>query len=324
MEEVFLQTLLILDSTVRLATPLILAAMAGIFCERVGIIDIGLEGKMLGGAFVAGAVAALLGNPWIALLCAMMFSMALSMVHAVASVTFNGNQVISGMALNITVAGLGPTLAQAWFSQGGRTPILESEARFRDITFPFAEEIGQIPVIGPIYEVLLSGHNILVYLSFIAVALTAYVLYETRFGLRIRAAGENPAAVETAGIAVQRLRYQSLMVTGLLTGMAGTYLAIAHSASFIRDMSAGRGYLALAAMIFGKWKPVPTMMACFLFAFADAIQVRLQGKELPYIGEIPVQAIQSLPYILTVLLLAGFVGKAVAPKALGMPYIKER
>ena len=154
--------------------------------------------------------------------------------------------------------------------------------------------------------------------------LVAWVVYRTRFGLRLRAVGENPAAVDTAGISVAGMRYRALMVTGVLTGIAGAYLSIAQNAGFIRDMSAGKGYLALAALIFGKWRPVPALLACLLFAFTDAAQARLQGVPLPGIGQVPVQLIQSLPYLLTILLLAGFVGSAVAPKAIGVPYVKER
>jgi simple sugar transport system permease protein len=246
------------------------------------------------------------------------------MVHGFACITHRGNQVVSGMALNIAVAGLGPTLAAAWFGQAGRTPLLGEEARFTPIALPFTEELSGVPVLGPIYAELISGHNLLVYVAAAAVPLVAWVVYRTRFGLRLRAVGENPSAVDTAGISVTAMRYQALIVTGVLCGVAGAYLSTAHNASFIRDMTAGRGYLALAALIFGKWRPVPALFACLLFAFTDAVQIRLQGTPLPLIGTVPTQAIQALPYLLTVLLLAGFVGRAVAPKAIGTPYVKER
>ncbi|WGF90652.1 ABC transporter permease [Marinivivus vitaminiproducens] len=312
------------DSTIRLATPLILAALAGLFAERSGVVDIGLEGKMLGAAFAAGAVAAVTGSAWAALGVAMLVSVGFSLLHGFASITCQGNQVVSGMALNIMVAGLGPALAQAWFGQAGRTPILPDEARFTPIDLPFAQNLAEVPVLGPIYAVLISGHNILVYLTALLVVVVTYVVYRTRFGLRLRAVGENPGAVDTAGVSVAGLRYQALVVTGLLCGIAGAYLSIAASASFVRDMTAGKGYLALAALIFAKWRPVPAMLACLLFAFADAAQVRLQGVALPGLGPVPVQLIQALPYLLTILLLAGFVGRAVAPKAIGEPYVKER
>ncbi len=322
--ETFELIVLLLDATFRVATPLVLAALAGMFSERSGVVDIGLEGKMLGAAFAAAAAATTFGSAWIGLCAGIMTSMALSSLHAYACVTHKGNQVVSGMAINIVVAGLTPTLGFAWFKLGGRTPSLNGDERFSSITLPFAEAVRDIPVIGYTYAELISGHNIIVYIAAAAVPIVAYILYRTRFGLRVRAVGENPHAVDTAGISVDALRYQALAVTGFLCGIAGSYLSTAHGAGFIRDMTAGKGYLALAALIFGKWKPVPTLFACLLFAFTDALQARLQGVDLPIVGVIPVQFIQALPYILTVLLLAGFVGKANPPKAIGEPYIKER
>jgi len=324
MSDFLLQALLLSDSTVRLATPLVLAALAGLFAERSGVVDIGLEGKMLGGAFAAAAAAAVTGSAFVGLLAGIGFSIGLAMIHGFACITHRGNQVVSGMALNIMVAGLAPTLADAWFGQAGRTPLLGDGARFTPIVLPFAESLRPVPIIGPLYAELISGHNILVYVAAAAVPLVAWVLYRTRFGLRLRAVGENPSAVDTAGISVTLMRYKALLVTGVLCGVAGTYLSIAHNASFLRDMTAGKGYLALAALIFGKWRPVPAVIACLLFAFTDAIQVRLQGVPLPLVGTVPTQAIQALPYLMTVLLLAGFVGRAVAPKAIGEPYVKER
>ena len=324
MDDLLLQVLLLIDSTIRLATPLVLAALAGLFAERSGVVDIGLEGKMLGAAFAAAATAAVTGSAWFGLAVGIAFSIFLAMVHGFACITNRGNQVVSGMALNIMVAGLGPTLAEAWFRQGGRTPLLGADARFQPIALPFVDELHDVPVLGPIYSVVISNHNILVYVAAAAVPAVAWVVYRTRFGLRLRAVGENPSAVDTAGISVVWMRYKALVVTGLLCGIAGTYLSIAHNASFIRDMTAGKGYLALAALIFGKWRPVPALFACFLFAFTDAVQIRLQGVPLPLVGTVPTQAIQALPYLATVLLLAGFVGRAIAPKAIGQPYVKER
>jgi simple sugar transport system permease protein len=232
--------------------------------------------------------------------------------------------VISGMALNIIVAGLGPTLADAWFGQAGRVPVTAADGRFRPIDLPFAQSLDGVPVLGPLYVEVLSGHNILVYIAALAVPAVAWVVYRTRFGLRLRAVGENPAAVDVAGISVVAMRYRALLVTGALCGIAGTYLSIAQSSGYLRDMTAGKGYLALAALIFGKWRPVPAVLACLLFAFADAVQARLQGVALPFLGQVPTQAIQALPYLITIVLLAGFVGRAVPPRALGVPYVKER
>jgi general nucleoside transport system permease protein len=311
-------------ATLRVATPLVLAALGGMFSERAGVVDIGLEGKMLGASFAAAATAATTGSAWLGLVAGVFAAVALSLVHGYACITHNGNQVVSGMALNILVSGLTPVLGNAWFRQGGQTPQLTGDARFGGIDLPFARALADVPVIGPLYANVLSGHNILVYIAAAAVVAGGWLLYRTRFGLRLRAVGENPSAVDTAGISVAAIRYRAMLLSGLMCGLAGTYLSIAHNAGFVREMSAGKGYLALAALIFGKWKPVPTMIACLLFACTDAIQVRLQGVPLPIVGVIPVQFIQALPYVLTVLLLAGFVGKAVAPKAIGIPYVKER
>lgn len=324
MSEVWLQTVLLLDSTIRLATPLVLCALAGLFSERSGVVDIGLEGKMLGAAFAAAAVAQTTASAWAGLAAAILFSMSLAMLHGFASITHRGDQVVSGMALNILVAGLGPVLADAWFHQAGRIPVTVEGARFLPIELPLGEASRAIPILGDLYGEIVSGHNVLVYIAALALPAAWWVVYRTRFGLRLRAVGENPAAVDTAGISVEGMRYRALLVTGALCGVAGAYLSIAHNAGFLRDMTAGKGYLALAALIFGKWRPLPTVLACLLFALTDAAQARLQGVSLPGIGAIPTQAVQALPYVLTVLLLAGFVGRAVAPKAVGTPYVKER
>jgi len=314
-----------LAATLRLTTPLLLACLAGLYSERSGIFDIGLEGKMLAAAFGAASVAAISGNMWLGLLAGIAVSIVMSMIHGAASITLKGNQIISGVAINFLAAGLTTLLGLTWFHQGGRTPPLPEGGRFLPITLPFAEQIGGIPVLGPIYAGLISGHNILVYIAFIAVPVTAWVLYRTRFGLRLRAVGENPKAVDTAGISVNRLRYQALLITGLLCGLAGAYFSIAQGSGFGNNMTAGKGYIALAALIFAKWRPVPAMFATLLFGFLDALQIRLQGTTIPGLGwEVPVQLIQALPYILTVVLLAGFIGKAVGPKAGGVPYTKER
>jgi simple sugar transport system permease protein len=316
--------ILILDATLRVSTPLILAALAGLFSERSGIVDIGLEGKMLAGAFAAAAAAAVFGSAWIGLLFAIAASVSLALIHGFACITHRGDHIVSGVAINTIVAGLTVTLGLDWFDQGGQTPSLMGDARFTPITFPFADQLADVPVIGLIYSELLSGHNILVYLAFAMVPLTYWIVFKTRFGLRLRAVGENPHAVDTAGISVALVRYRAVIICGILCGLAGAYLSTAHNAGFLKDMSAGKGYMALAALIFGKWRPVPVLCACLLFGFLDALAVRLQGVSLPGIGEVPVQAIEVLPYVLTVLLLAGFIGKAVGPKAIGKPYVKER
>jgi simple sugar transport system permease protein len=313
-----------LDATLRVSTPLILASMAGLFSERSGIVDISLEGKMLAAAFAAGSVAAVTGSAWLALLAGILVSMALSLVHGFACITHRGNQVVSGLAINVLASGLTVVLGIAWFAQGGQTPSLASEARFMPLTLPFANSVSGIPVLGRFYHDVISGHNVLVYVAFLAVIATWWVIYRTRFGLRVRAVGENPLAVDTAGLSVSALRYRAVLICGGLVGIAGTYLSVAQNASFVREMSAGQGYIALAALIFGKWRPLPALLACLMFGFLDAVAIRLQGVKIAGFGEVPVQLIQALPYILTVVLLAGFIGKAIAPKAIGVPFVKER
>lgn len=319
----FLTLLQVSDSTVRLATPLLLACLAGLFSERAGIFDIGLEGKMLFAAFFSGAIAAVTGSAWLGLVAAIFASLILSVIHGLASITFRGNQLISGVAINFLAAGLTVVVAQDWFGQGGRTPSLTGDARFTPITLPFAEGLGAVPILGPIYRDLLSGHTILVYVAFACVPLTWWVLYRTRFGLRLRAVGEAPEAVDTAGISVVRLRYSAVIICGVLCGIAGAYLATALQAGFVKDMTAGRGYIALAALIFAKWRPWYALWATLLFGLLQAVALRFQNIDLG-VFVLPVQFMDALPFILTVIILAGFVGKAIPPRAGGEPYVKER
>ncbi len=321
--ETYTLIVLLMAATIRMATPLLLAAMAGLFSERSGVIDLGLEGKMLGAAFAAAAVSATTGSVWLGLGAGILTAVALALVIGYACITHRGNQVVAGMAVTIMVVGLGPTLGLAWFNLGGQTPQLDGAGqRFTSLVWPWAETAREMPLPGLLYAELLSGQNLLVYFAAALVPFSAWIFYRTRFGLRLRAVGENPHAVDTAGITVNGLRYQAVIISGVLCGFAGTYLSTAASSGFVRDMTAGKGYLALAALIFGKWKPWPTLGACLLFAFTDALATRLQGVALPVVGVVPVQFILALPYVLTVLLLAGFVGQAVAPKAIGVPYSK--
>src|SRR5664279_1278380 len=323
--ETYTLIVLLLAATIRVATPLLLAALGGMFSERAGVIDLGLEGKMLGAAFASATVAAVTGSAWAGLGAGILAAVALALLIGFAGITYRGNQVVAAMAVNIMVAGLGPSLALAWFDLGGQTPQLNAPSqRFLEVVWPWAEQARVVPVPGLLYAELLSGHSLLVYLAAALVPIAAWVLYGTRFGLRLRAVGENPAAVDTAGLSVNGLRYRAVIISGVLCGVAGAYLATAASSGFVRDMTAGKGYLALAALIFGKWRPYPTLGACLLFAFTAALATRLQGVALPLVGVIPVQFILALPYVLTVLLLAGFVGNAEAPKAIGVPYAKEK
>jgi general nucleoside transport system permease protein len=297
----------ILASSLRLATPLIFCALAGVLAERAGVIDIGLEGKMLFAAFAAAAVGVATESTTLAMAAAIAVAIALSCLHGFACVTYNGNQVISGLAVNIIAAGLTVVLGIAWFAQGGQTPPVIDAVRLKPIT--------DTPILN---------QSILVYVALALVGAVWWLLFRTRFGLRLRAVGENPAMVDAAGVSVAGVRYMALIGNGVLSGLAGCYLVLAQNASFAPNMTAGRGFMALAAMIFGKWHPVGALWACLLFGFLDAVAIRLQGTVLPGVGEVPVQFIQALPYLLTVILLAGFIGKATAPKALGSPYIKSR
>jgi general nucleoside transport system permease protein len=315
MDEILFGT--IIGSTLRVATPLILCALAGMLAERSGVIDLALEGKMLFAAFAAAAAGVATGSTLLALAAGCGIAIALSWLHGFATVSHRGDQVVSGMAINIIASGLTVVLAVAWFQQGGQTPQVGEDVRLKPL---FPEATGSV---GALLGEGLFAHNALVYGALFLVVAVWFLLYRTRLGLRLRAVGENPHMVDAAGVSVLRLRYLALTLNGVLCGLAGAYLTLAQSAAFGPNMTAGRGYMALAAMIFGRWRPVPALGACLLFGFLDAVAVRLQGVKLPHVGEVPVQAIQALPYILTVILLAAFIGKNVAPQALGRPYAKE-
>ena len=377
----FLTLLQVLDSSLRLATPLLLVCLAGLFSERAGIFDIGLEGKLLAAAFVSAAFASLTGSVWLGLSAGILASIMLSLLHGLASITLRGDQIISGVAINFLAAGLTVVVAQDLFGQGGRTPPLKSGGRFEPINFPGSTSSKEINDAGPLmqfYSELVSGHSLLVYIALLTVPLSWFVLYKTRYGLRLRAVGENPAAVDTAGISVVGLRYSAVILGGILCGIAGAYIATSLQANFTKDMSAGRGFIALAALIFAKWRPWHALGACLLFGFFFALDNRFQNILLPawaisgllllialslisyvwkkdYLDKvvlgglalgilsiaimviisvsdsgansqvkIPVVFVQSLPYVLTVVVLAGFVGKAIPPRAGGQPYVKER
>jgi simple sugar transport system permease protein len=312
----------VLASSIRLSVPLLFACLAGLWSERAGVFDIGLEGKMLTAAFGAASVAYWTGSAWLGLVGGITVSIGMALVHGYASITQRGNQIVSGTAINFLASGLTVQLGQVWFHQGGRTPSLEAPAKFTDLTLPGAVP-GQSGLMK-FYSEAISGHTILVYLAFLAVPLVWWGLYRTRFGLRLRAVGENPHAVDTAGISVAAMRYKAVILCGILSGFAGSYLSIAANEGFIREMSAGKGFIALAALVFAKWRPVPAMATCLLFGFLDAVAIRLQGTPVPGVGVVPVQVFQALPYVLTVVLLAGFIGKAIPPKAGGIPYTKDR
>ena len=322
--EAFDAFIVVFASGMRLAIPLILACLAGLWSERSGVVDIGLEGKILVGAFASAVGATFTGSAWLGLLAGVVATVLYSLIHGYASIDQRANQIVSGTAINMVADGMTALIGNAIWQQGGRTPQLPDTAQFGAINWPLTQEIGRIPFIGSIYSRLISGNDVITYVAFLLVPLTYWALYRTRFGLRLRAVGENPAAVDTAGISVRALRYSAVVICGVLVSLAGVYLALGQTGYFQPHMSAGRGFIALAALVFAKWRPWPALATCLLFGFLDAVAIRLQGVELPVIGPVPVQAIEALPYILTVVLLAGFIGKAIPPRASGIPYVKER
>ncbi|HKF58072.1 MAG TPA: ABC transporter permease [Blastocatellia bacterium] len=301
----------LLPSMLRLSTPLILAALGGLFSERGGVINIALEGIMLAGAFTAAAITALVHNPWLGLGAAAAAGLFVAMIHAVASIGFKANQVVVGTAINIMFLGVPALVSGALFDSTGSTPQLKREFTLPDWNIPL---IDRIPVLAE----LLSGHKPIVYLALAMVPISYYVLFKTRFGLRLRAVGENPEAADTAGISVSKMRYFGVLISGLLAGLGGAYLSIGQNSLFTRNMTAGRGFIALAALIFGKWHPVGAFLACLLFGLADATAIRMQG-----VVQVPVEFIQIIPYVLTLVVLAGFIGRAIPPRAIGVPYMKE-
>ena len=313
----------ILVSTVRNAPVLIFAGMAGLFAERSGVIAIGLEGKILASAFVSAAVAYITQNPWNGIAAGMLVSILLATLQAYVAITQKGNQLVAGIAINIAMSGLTFVVAQYIFQQGGRTPDIGS-ARLFDVVLPGTAAIRDVPFIGWVYAHLIGGHSVLVYLAFALVPLVHWLLYHTRFGLRLRACGENPHAADAAGVNVARQRYTTMIVAGVLCSFSGAYLSIVQSGFFLRDMSAGAGYLALTAMVFGNWRPLYTFLGCLMFGFFAAVQIQIEGVDLPVVGRLPGSLIQMLPYVVTVIVLAGLMAKSVAPKALGTPFVKSR
>lgn len=313
----------IVVTMIRNAPVLIFAAMAGLFAERSGVIDLGLEGKILASAFVSAGVAYTYQDPWIGIAAGIVASVMLAMVQAFVSITQKGNQLVAGMAINIAMTGLTFVVAQYFFQQGGRTPDL-GEARLTDIVLPGTAALADIPFIGWLYGSVIGGHTVLVYLAVLLLPVVHWVLYHSRFGLRLRACGENPHAADAAGVSVQKTRYTAMLIAGVLCSFSGAYLSIVQSGFFLRDMSAGAGYLALTAMVFGNWRPLHTVLGCLMFGFFGALQVQIEGVDLPVVGRIPGALIQMIPYVLTVVVLAGLMAKSVAPKALGRPFVKSR
>jgi simple sugar transport system permease protein len=305
MSDVFTPTflLILIFSTIRGATPLIFAALGGMFSERAGVINIALEGLMLAGAFTAAVVTYELQNPYIGFVAGMAVGAAVALVFAVAVIKFEADQVVTGFAISLLMLGLPAVVSSRIYDSAGSTQQIAKE-------FLLPEFWNRLPLAA--------------ILAFALVPICWYVLYKTPFGLRIRAVGENPEAADAAGVNVIRLRYSAVIISGILAAAGGAYLSIGQSSLFTRGMTAGRGYIALAALILAKWRPFPVLFACLFFGFTEALATNLQGVyKLPSGEDVPVQFIQMIPYVLTIIVLAGFIGLSRAPKALGTPYRKE-
>ena len=300
----------LIASTIRLATPLILAALGGLYSERGGVINIALEGIMLAGAFTAAAVTVFSHSPWIGVLAAMAAGTLVALIHGLATIKYRADQVVSGTAINILFLGVPALLSGALFDSTGATPQLPREQVLPDFTI-FRSEGS--PLLASVFN-----QKPLVYVALLAVPATWYLLRNTRFGLRLRAVGENPEAADTAGVSVIKLRFSGVLISGALAALGGAYLSIGQNSLFTRNMTAGRGFIALAALIFGKWDPIGAFLACVLFGFAEAVAIRMQGTV-----NIPNQFIQLIPYVLTMVVLAGVIRRATPPRSLGVPYVKE-
>lgn len=291
-------------STIRLATPLIFAALGGMFSERAGVINIALEGLMLSGAFTAAVVTYETGNPFLGFFCGVVAGGIVAAAYALMVIQFQADQVVAGFGINFLMLGLPAFISGALYDSTGSTPQID--------------KAHQLPAI---FE--LSYASII---AFLLVPLCWYVLYRTPFGLRLRAVGENPEAADTAGVKVLQMRYTAVIISGLLAAAGGAYLSIGQSSLFTRGMTSGRGFIALAALIFAKWRPVQTLLTCLFFGLMEAVTIQIQGASWAKINgeDIPVQFIQVIPYVLTIIVLAGFIGSSRAPKALGIPYQKKR
>lgn len=304
----FLVTLL--ASSVRLATPLLFAALGGLYCERSGVVNIALEGLLLVGAFTGAVVAHFTGDPWLGLAAGMIAGALVGGLHAVVCVYGRADQIVAGTAINLLAAGLCATLGKPLFGVSGSTPGLPRSARFAEVDWP---GLSNLPVVGPIVFQQIP----LVYLAVAIGLVTAWVLRRSRLGLRLQTVGESPDAAEAAGLPVRSLRVRAVILGSAIAAMGGVFLSIGHGSAFARNMSAGRGFIALAALILGNWRPGRVMAAAFLFGLADALGIVLQGVAVPGLGLVPVQFVQMIPYLMTLLVLAGWAGRPRPPAALG-------
>ncbi len=297
-----------LAASLRLSVPLAFAALGGLFSERSGVLNIGLEGMLLTGAFVSAAVTFSSGNVWVGTLAAIAVGGLVGLLHAYLSVTLRVDQLVSGLAINLSAAGLTAFGSRLVFN-------METTQKLPGIESIALPGLSQIPILGP----LLFNQDVLVYLLLILVPFTTYLLFHAGLGLTLRSVGEYPRAADTAGIQVAQVRYISVILSGCLAAIGGAYLVLVHVRFFTEGISAGKGFIALAALIFGRWHPVYTVLACFLFGATEALQLRVQAFSL----NIPYQILTMLPYVVALLALVGLAGKSTPPAALGVPYVKE-
>jgi ABC-type uncharacterized transport system permease subunit len=294
------------SSAIRLATPLISAAIGEVFCEKAGILNVGIEGMMLNGAFVAIVATSITDNPWIGVFAAILTSALFALIHAFASIKIQINQVVSGLAINLFVLGATSTINRIYFL--GERP---SVPDFSPIAIPY---LSDIPIIGPIF----FNHFMLVYIILFIVLISHFVLFRTVLGMKIRAVGENPRAADTAGINVALIRYGCTIFAGIMAGLAGSFLSLAQMNVFTDNMTAGKGWIALVIVVFGKWTPKGIVVGSLLFGAIEAFSLRAQAYGIT----VPYELLLLLPYLITILVFAGFIGRAVGPAAMSQPYSK--
>jgi general nucleoside transport system permease protein len=295
MTEITVFMALFVAQTIRIAIPYLFAAAGGVVAERAGVVSLTLEGFMIAGAFGATLGSYHTGNAWMGVLCGMGAGLLFGLIHAVASIRFRADQIVTGIAINLLALGLTRYLLRLFFGSSSNSPRVEG----------LTTQVAGESVVGPMLR------NPLIWLGILIVPALAWVVYRTSFGLRVRAVGEHPEAAATLGIRVNRIRYAAVAMSGVLASLGGVYLALDQH-QFTSGMVAGRGFIALAAIIFGRWDPVRAGIACLLFAAAETLQIQLQGTAV-----VPSQFVQMIPYLLTIIALAGLVGRAVPPAALG-------
>jgi len=300
-------------SSIRVAIPLALAGLGGVFSERSGVINIGLEGMILSGAFAAVAVTNFTQNPWAGVLGAILVGILLGLIHAITCITFKANQIVSGVAINLFSSGI--TVFFSWLLFGETQIMVKSNLPIWGLPLP---NIGEGSTFVRNIIVMFAHHSPLVYLTIIIFVLSHIILFKTPFGLRLRSVGEYPQAADTMGVNIIKMRYIAVMTSGALAGLAGSFLSLEQAHFFVKEMSGGRGFIALAAMIFGKWTPLGTAGAALLFGVGEALSMRLQG-----VLAIPVQFIHMVPYLLAIFVLVSAIGRATPPAADGIPYEKE-